>query len=317
MDETTATDTDATDSAATDSAATANAADTTADRSRSRPEPPRSSAEPPPRPTAPPRGGRPATTWKVLAGLAAVIVLILGTLQVVALLAHEERTTMTTYDAGGLTTLDVDVDDGTLTVVGTDDSRGPGTITVTARISDGLQSTSERQTVAGDRLELRGRCPGFISNFCRVSYTVELPSSMAVRARSDNGDIRLTAMVGDLDLRSDNGSVSVRGSGPGLVRLGTDNGSVDATDLRAATVAATSDNGAVSLAFARSPVAVEATSDNGAVTVVVPDDGSSYSVDIASSNGSTAAPIRTDPSAARSLRARSDNGDVLVTYAPR
>ena len=86
------------------------------------------------------------------------------------------------------------------------------------------------------------------------------------------------------------------------------------TDLRAAVVEAHSDNGDVSLGFDDAPRAVEATSDNGDVTVTVPDDATTYDVTTSSSNGSTAAPIRTDPGSSRRITAKSSNGDVLVTY---
>jgi hypothetical protein len=252
------------------------------------------------------------TAWKVAASVFAVLLLGWGTLQVVSQLAHEERTTSTTFDAAGLTVLDVQVDSGSINVVGTDAED----VTVTARISDGLLSTAERQTIVGDRLELRGRCPGPVSNFCDVAYTIEVPARMGVYARSENDSIRLTGVEGDIDARSNNGPVVVRGSGEGRLRLATDNGTVDGTDLRAAEVDADTDNGSVTLVFARPPTAVEATSDNGDVTVAVPDDGTAYAVDVATSRGSDAAPIRTDPSSRRTIRVRSDNGSVLITYRP-
>jgi len=241
-----------------------------------------------------------------------VVVLLWGATQAVAQLAHEEHTTSTEYAAAGLTTLDVALDSGSLTVVGTD----ADVVKVTAHISDGLRATSERQTVNGDRLELRGGCTALFSNFCSVAYTVELPADMAIRARLDNDDIRLSGVDGDLDLHTDNGSVTIRGSGAGTLALSSDNGDVTALDLRARDVDADSDNGEVSLSFARTPSTVKATSDNGDVNVVVPDDGTSYAVVTSSSNGSTAAPIRTDPDSARRITAKSQNGDVLVTYLP-
>jgi hypothetical protein len=239
-----------------------------------------------------------------------VVVLAWGLSLAMTQIAHEERTTTTELDAAGLSTLDVRIDSGTLTVVGTDTD----VVKVTARISDGLRATSESQTVNGDRLELRASCPAFLSNFCNVDYTVELPARIIVRARLENDGIRLTGVTGDIDVRSANGGVTVRGSGDGTVTMRSDNGNVTGTDLRAAVVDAHSDNGDVSLSFRKAPRTVEATGDNGSVTVTVPDDATTYAVTTSSSNGSTAAPIRTDPNSSRRITARSSNGDVLVTY---
>jgi DUF4097 and DUF4098 domain-containing protein YvlB len=155
----------------------------------------------------------------------------------------------------------------------------------------------------------------FFSTFCNVDYTVEVPARMAVVARTSNDDIRLSGVDGSIDARTDNGRVQVRGSGTAPLRLGTDNGSVVATELRSASVVADSDNGSVELSFVRPPEQVQATTDNGEVTVVVPDDGTAYALDMGTDNGSTAASIRTDPGSSRSIVARSDNGDILVTYA--
>ena len=242
-----------------------------------------------------------------------MVVLSWGASLAVTQLAHEERTTTSEFDAAGLRTLDVHVDEGSLTVVGTDDD----VVRVTSRISDGLRSTSASQTVDGDTLELRGSCPVFLSNFCSVDYTVEMPSRLAVRARLENNGIRLTGVEGDVDLGTDNGSIRLQGSGRGTVVLSSDNGSVTGTDLRASDVTARTGNGDIALSFERSPFLVEARSDNGGVDVEVPDDGTSYAVTTRSSDGSTAAPIRTDPDSARRITATSSNGDVQVTYRPR
>ena len=271
-------------------------------------------APPPPSPPRPPATTGPSprarTAWKVAACFAAVAVLLWGASTAVTQLAHEERTTTSEFDAAGITTIDVAIDGGSLTVVGADTDR----ITVTARISDGLRPTSERQELDGDRLVLRGRCPTFLSNFCNVDYTVEVPEGMAVKARLDNDGARLTGVTGDLDIGTENGGVTVRGSGTGVVRLRSDNGSVVATGPRAAEVDAHSDNGRVELSFTEPPTTVEATSDNGDVSVEVPDDGTAYVVDTGSANGSSAAAVRTDPDSDRRIRAASDNGDVLITY---
>jgi DUF4097 and DUF4098 domain-containing protein YvlB len=140
---------------------------------------------------------------------------------------------------------------------------------------------------------------------------------MSVTARTNNDNITIDGVLGAIDARSGNGRVEVRSSGTEPLRLGTDNGRVVGVELRAASVEATSDNGSVELTFRDSPAHVRATTDNGSVRVAIPDDGEAYLVDVDTDNGSASAPIRTDPNATRTITARSDNGSVLITYAPR
>jgi hypothetical protein len=281
------------------------------------PSPPPASAPPPPpapppaaRPDRPPSKGA-RTFWKVVASIAAVLGLLWGASQVVVQLAHEERTTSTEHAAEGVRTVDVRVDNGAITIVGTTDD----TIRVTARISDGLRATGESQTVVDGVLELRGDCPAFFTSFCNVTYTVEVPAGMSVVARTNNDDVTVDGVRGAIDARSGNGRIEVRGSGSEALRLGTDNGRVVGLDLHASDVHASSDNGTVELSFREAPDHVRASTDNGSVRVAIPDDGGSYLVEVDTDNGSASAPIRTDPNATRTITGRSDNGDVLITYA--
>jgi DUF4097 and DUF4098 domain-containing protein YvlB len=263
------------------------------------------------RPDRPPsRGAR--TFWKVVASLAAALALLWGAGQFVVQLAHEERTTSTEHAADGLRAVDVRVDKGAITIVGTTDD----TVRVSARISDGLRSTEESQTVVAGVLELRGDCPAFFTSFCNVAYTVEVPADMSVVARTNNDNVTIDGVRGAIDARSGNGRIEVRGSGTEPLSLGTDNGRVVGVELRSTEVDASSDNGTVELAFRDAPDRVRATTDNGSVRVTLPDDGGAYLVDVDTDNGSASAPIRTDPNATRTITARSDNGGVLVTYAP-
>jgi hypothetical protein len=287
------------------------------------PPPPPANAPPPPSPPPPPpahapaaRPDRPAskgtrTLWKVVASLAAALGLLWGASQVVVQLAHEERTTSAEHVAEGVRTVDVRVDNGAITIVGTTDD----TIRVTARISDGLRSTGESQTVVDGVLELRGDCPVFLSSFCNVAYTVEVPAGMSVVARTNNDNVTVDGVRGAIDARSGNGRIEVRGSGAETLRLGTDNGRVVGLDLHSTSVDASSDNGTVELSFREAPDHVRASTDNGSVRVAIPDDGGSYVVSVDTDNGSASAPIRTDPNATRTITGRSDNGDVLITYA--
>jgi hypothetical protein len=234
-------------------------------------------------------------TWLIVASLVTVPVLLYGGTQVASALAHEERTEIAEFDAAGLQSVDVDNAAGSVRIVGVEDT---DTVTVTARISDGWRATGHDVRREGDRLVVEGTCPMFLSDWCNVRYTIEMPSDLAVAADTDNGRVELARIEGDIELRCDNGSVT-------------------ATGIRGASRAeATSDNGGVRLEFLDPPDDVVATSDNGSVDVVIPDVGAiAYKVEADSDNGTVSFPVRTDPDGERTIRATSDNGDVTITYA--
>jgi len=252
-------------------------------------------------------------TWLIVGCLVTVPVLLFGATQVASALAHEERTEVAEFDAGGLQSVDVDNAAGAVRIVGVEDT---DTVTVTARISDGWQATGHDVRREGDRLVVEGTCPILLSDWCNVSFTIEVPSDLAVTAETDSGRVTVTDIAGDVEASSDDGRIELARI-EGDVVLHSDNGSVTATGIRRASRAeATSDNGGVRLEFLDSPDDVVATSDNGSVDVVIPDDGAiAYKVDAESDNGTVSFPVRTDPDGDRTITAQSDNGDVTISYA--
>ena len=246
--------------------------------------------------------------WKALAALMVIAAFVSGTYQIVTLLAHEERTVETSYPVEGIARIDVDNSAGSVRIVATEGD----TIEVTARISDGLRSTGESQQIVGDTLELRGTCPNFGSDWCRVSYTISLPASLDVRVDADDGSVDVIGVSGDVDLDTDDGSIEME-SLSGSIRATNDNGSIEGTGLRSPNVRADTDNGRVTLTFVAPPTSVVATSNNGSVEVVVPDDGTAYRLDMDTDNGSqnNELPL-VDANADRSIVVRTDHGSVTA-----
>jgi hypothetical protein len=245
--------------------------------------------------------------WKAFAALLVVGAFVSGTFQIVTLLAHEERTEVTPYDATGIANIDVDNSAGSVRIVGTDGD----TIEVTARISDGLRSTGESQQVVGDTLELRGTCPNFGSDWCRVSYTVAVPPSIDVRVDADDGSVDVSGITGDVDVDTDNGSIEMD-SLAGSIRATNDNGRIEGDRLTSQRVSADTDNGRINLTFVTPPSNVVATSNDGSIEVVVPNDGTAYRLDMDTDNGSRNDEIISDDTAARSIVIRTDNGSVTA-----
>jgi hypothetical protein len=232
--------------------------------------------------------------WRVTGGVLALGTVGWGAFNVVTLIAHEERTVVARYPAADVTTIDVDNTSGSVTIVGT---AGREEITVTARISDGLRRTGERQQLVDGRLELDATCPAIGSNWCEVDYRIEVPAGVPIRADTDNGGI------------------DARGT-DSTVHLSTDNGSVEADDLTTDTVRAETDNGSIVLELLEPPSNVEARSNNGSVEVVLPRTEDFYNLAIATDNGDVSGDIRHDPTSTRHITIATDNGDVTARYEP-
>lgn len=255
------------------------------------PPPPSTGATVPTTPVPPDSSGA-RVAWIVVGSLLLTATLLWGTFNVVQLLAHEERTEITSLPADGVSVLDIATDEGSIRVVPSTD----GTITVTEEISEGLEAPSRSVEVLGDRLVVRASCSEWRSMWCSVDVIVAAPSDVAVVARSDDGSVVVVGVQGSLELDSDNGSVRADG-------------------VTSADVVATTDNGSVSLVFDRAPTRVLADSDNGSVEIVVPDDGEAYAVRVATGNGSEQIQLPTDPSSTRSITATTSNGDVRLRTA--
>jgi Putative adhesin len=250
--------------------------------------------------------------WKIAGGTLALASVGWGAFNVVDLVAHGKRTEVMTYDAADVSVLDVANSNGPVTIVGAAER---DEVTVTARISDGLRATGERQTLVDGVLELRASCPLIGSQWCEVKYTIEVPADIEVRADTDNGQLTVSGIAGAVDLDADNGAVEVSDLG-GNLTISADNSSIDATQLTSDTLVVETDNGSVTVELLEPPSSVEVRSDNGSVDVVLPDTEDAYALEVSTDNGDVSRDIRTNPESPRHILIDTDNGDAIVRYAP-
>lgn len=255
---------------------------------------------------------RPARlAWIVVASAVGLIVLVIGSFSVANVLAREQETVTTVFDDPEVQLIDVELHNGSVTLVGSPEAA----ITVTAELTHGLHRAEQDVAVDGNRLVIRDTCQGppFAAAFCRAEYTLRVPARLAAVIRSHNGRVLVSGIDGALDASSANGSIAVDGP-VGELRLGSSHGRVEATAVRSKEVEASSRNGQVTLSFTAPPQDVEATSTNGSVDIVLPDTDDAYRVEAASRHGSVDTPVRTDPSSPRTVVAESGNGSVTVRY---
>ncbi|MFJ8075139.1 DUF4097 family beta strand repeat-containing protein [Streptomyces sp. NPDC096176] len=165
----------------------------------------------------------------------------------------------------------------------------------------------------GATLTLKVDCDA-VAGDCVARHTVKVPRGTAVTVEDDNGKVTASGFDTALKLRSDNGAIEVTDSS-GPLRLDSENGSVVAQRVTGKSVVATSDNGSVRLEPAGVPDRVEAVSDNGWIEIALPGAGAPYAVAAESDNGDVDVTVPTDDGSRHIVKARSDNGKIVVCSA--
>lgn len=180
---------------------------------------------------------------------------------------------------------------------------------------------------------------------CSIDYEITVPAGSTVDGSVDSGDVELDG-VASVNLKSDSGSVTVRGVA-GQVNVDSDAGSVNIVDVGGA-VAVKSDSGQVSVKDVRAAVTVEADSgsveaigvggalevrtesgdvtaglasprdlraeaDSGNLTVVVP--RGTYRVRTVTDSGDITSDVANDASGSHALDLHTDSGDITLRYA--
>ena len=257
------------------------------------------------------RGRGVRRAWLVVAALAAVPMLAFGTMQAASALAHEERTEVAEVDAAGLGGVVIDNEAGSVNVVGV---AGADTVTVHARISEGLRATGHRVVERDDTLFVRGSCPVFGSEWCGVDYTIEVPAGLYVNVDADEG-VTVSDVSGGLVAHSSAAAVELARVG-GDVTVSANQGRLEGTDLTAEHVTATANQGRLSLEFAASPDSIAAQANQGSVYIVLPDDEEvAYATEAQANQGTVSDRIRQDPGSPRSIVVQANQGSITIAYA--
>ena len=239
----------------------------------------------------PPDERRGRAPWMVFGSIVALAAIGFATLDVVSLLAHEERDQHATIPAAAITLVHIDTDAGPVVVEPTEGD----SIDLAVHVSDGLQHTGVSWEVDGSTLDVRGTCPILNSLWCHADVTIAVPRDIAVRVDSGSGRVTIAGRDGAVDVDADDGRVVLRDvTGP--VRVAADNGRIE-------------------LSFVVPPDEVVATTDDGGIDIGVPQGSGPYAVEASSDNGSRTVDVATDPTAPRTISARTDNGAIRIHEA--
>jgi hypothetical protein len=256
------------------------------------------------------RGRGVRIVWLALGSIAAVVGLGFGTLEAASVVAHEERTQVVEVDATGLDSVAVDNDAGSVTIIGV---AGAESVTVRARISEGLRATGHEIDERDGVLSVRGSCPLFGSDWCSVDYTIEVPPDMYVDARAVDG-LSVTDQRGGLAAHSSQSSVELVRVG-GDVTVSADQGRIEGDALTATRVSASANQGRFIAEFATSPDHIAVDADQGQVDIVLPDDPDvEYATDTRASQGTVTTDIRTNSRSERTITVYADQGSITIGY---
>ena len=255
----------------------------------------------------PPRERPGRAPWMVFGSLVVLVFIGFGTFNLISLLAHEEHDEHATFDAAGIALVHVDNSMGPVRIERADTD----VIDIAVHVSDGLQHTGVSWHVEQSTLEVRGTCPIMESPWCRSAFTLLVPPDIAVDVDSDYGRVEVSDRDGAVDIHSGDARVELANlTGP--VVVDTDNGRVVATGLASPTVEVDTNNGRIELGFVAAPDRVTATSDNGRIDITVPRGSGPYDVAASTDNGSRTIDVPTDPDAAQTITAQTDNGDIQI-----
>ena len=166
---------------------------------------------------------------------------------------------------------------------------GPG-VSVAERLTYSKTPPVTSRTVSGRTLTAAYTCPAQV--VCAVSYVLRVPASVAVRATTTAGAIRLADLSGKITAQARAGLIS-------------------ATGLRGASVSLTNDVGAISAAFAVPPATLQAVTRVGAISLRVPD-STAYTVSADARVGKATVRVRESASSAHAITATTDVGAILI-----
>jgi Putative adhesin len=248
--------------------------------------------------------------WLGLGSIVAVLGLGFGTLEAASVVAHEEHTEVVEVDAAGRASVAVDNDAGSVTIIGVN---GAESVTVRARISEGLRATGHLVDQTDGVLSIRGTCPLFGSDWCSVDYTIEIPPEMYVDARAVDG-LSVTDQRGGLAAHSSQSSVELVRVG-GDVTVSANQGRIEGDSLTATRLSASADQGRFIADFTTSPDHISVDADQGQVDIVLPDDPEvEYATDAQANQGTVTTDIRTNSQSERTITVQADQGSITIGY---
>jgi hypothetical protein len=167
------------------------------------------------------------STWALLVGGSAVVVLGLALALGVWWLRSSEKRIATYSVRGAVSRVTLDLAGASATVVGGGSGRAVR-VQRTDEFSFGRRARADR-AVAGGVLRLRSRCPATVLASCSASYRVSVPDNIPVTVRTSSGDVRFSAYRGSASIATTTGDITVGGYCGFLLQARAESGNVRAS----------------------------------------------------------------------------------------
>jgi hypothetical protein len=188
---------------------------------------------------------------------------------------------------------------------------GAGPVSVTERIRYRHQPPQTRHAVRAGTLTLTGDCP--VSQACDVEYHVRVPPGTTVTIDDRVGNIRLSALTGQVRARTGAGGIALR-SLSGAVQARENAGSISGSDMSSGTATLNTNVGSIDLAFSAAPATVAAVTGIGSILLRLPR-GVAYAVHASTSVGTIHVTVPRAASSAHSITARTQTGSITIQPA--
>jgi hypothetical protein len=188
---------------------------------------------------------------------------------------------------GRVTTVIIDGGSGSVDVTGANRT----TVAVSQQASYSTTPPAARRVVSGTTLTLSYTCKAELS--CGISYTLQVPRSVAVQVAASSGAITLTSLAGPVTAR-------------------TDAGEITADDLTSPAVAFSSDAGGIIATCTAPPRTLTASTKLGAITLSVPE-ADAYKISTHTFVGASTISVRRSAGSPYAITASSDVGSVSIS----
>lgn len=217
-----------------------------------------------------------------------------------------EQTNTVHYSYPSITTIELDVDAGDIKLT----SSAGTSVEIDAKSTHVLRDPSVKRTTGDGTLKINQDCSDFNIGPCNTKFTIAVPTGVSVKVDSV-GKLDADGVRGDISVDDGN---SVKGKDLyGKLDLKTGAGPIELDKLSSLDVKAVTEKGKVTLKFDVSPVRVDVESESGSAKVDVPSNSTKYKVDATTANGKSVVDVPNDQNSDRSIRVRTQSGDVEVS----
>ena len=188
---------------------------------------------------------------------------------------------------------------------------GAGRVSVTERIRYRNQLPATAHAVRAGTLTLTGTCPA--THICDVEYHVRVPPATTVKISDQVGNIRLTALTGQVSAHTSAGGIALR-SLAGTVQIRDNAGSINGSDMSPASATLGTYVGSIDVSFSAPPATVTATTTVGSISLRLPG-GVTYAIHARTTIGSTHVTVPRASNSAHSITAHTQTGSVTIRPA--